>query len=203
MSGQKSSPNNDLTPINLVLLGRIGAAQGLKGEVRISSYTEEPLAIGRYGELFTSKPELTLHITNLRIAKPGKKPSPQTVIIARLKGIDTRTKAEDLNGIELFIEKKKLQQNQPDQDQDKFLHIDLIGLEARLKNGTTIGEVIALPNYGAADLLEIREISGKTVLLPFTHAVVPDIQISQGFLTIVPPEEISGEQKNGGGNNEF
>ncbi|MCF6325934.1 MAG: ribosome maturation factor RimM [Devosiaceae bacterium] len=190
MSGQPSSPD-DLS----VLMGRIGAAHGLKGQVRINSYTQDPLAIGQYGELLTSIPGLTLIISKTRLAKNKKTSSQQTVIIATLEGINSREKAEELNGIELYIPREKLKNNDGDENDDGFLHVDLIGLEARLKNGTLLGEVIAIPNFGAADLIEIKQLSGKTVLLPFTRAVVPDISISEGFLIIIPPEETDGEKR--------
>ncbi len=190
MSGQPSSP--DKSP---VLMGRIGAAHGLKGQVRINSYSADPLAIGQYGELLTSIPGLTLKISKTRPAKNKKSSSQQSVIIATLKGIDSREKADELNGVELYVPREKLKEYDGDENEDEFLHVDLIGLEARLENGTLLGEVVALPNFGAADLIEIKQPSGKTDLFPFTRAIVPDISISEGFLTIIPPEEIDGEKR--------
>ncbi|VAW18116.1 16S rRNA processing protein RimM [hydrothermal vent metagenome] len=190
MSGQPSSPDK-----SSVLMGRVGAAHGLKGQVRINSYTADPLAIGQYGELLTSIPDLTLKVTKTRPAKNKKSSLRQTVIIATLKGIDSREKADKLNGIELYVSREKLKENDGDENEDEFLHVDLIGLEARLENGTLFGEVVALPNFGAADLIEIKQKSGKTILLPFTLAVVPNISINEGYLSIILPEETDGEKR--------
>lgn len=165
------------TPANLILLGTIGAAHGIKGEVRITSHTQDPEAIADYGPLETDRPGLTITIEKARLNK--------TVLIARLKGIADRTAAETLNGVSLYIDRGKL----PDMDdEDDFYHADLIGLDARLDTGVSIGAVIALHNYGAGDLIEVRDPrSGDTFLYPFTRAVVPTIRISEGYLVIVPP----------------
>jgi len=196
MSGQKFRPDK-----NLILMGRIGAAHGLNGQVRINSFTQNPLAIGQYGRLFTSVAELTLEVENLRLAKNKKASSKQTIIIATLKTITTRTRAEELNGVELFVPREQLLQNDSRQSKDEFLHIDLIGLEARFSDGAIAGKVVALPNFGASDLIEIKKSSGQTILLPFTRHVVPDINIAAGFLTIVPPKETSGEKQETAGEN--
>ena len=193
MSGQTSSPNKSSVLTSSVLMGRIGAAHGLKGQVRINSYTQDPLAIGRYGELFTPTPGLVLKITSSRLAKTQKSTNSQSIIIAAIEGIDTRKKAEKLKGTKLYVPRERLDEN--NRDDDEFLHIDLIGLEARLKNGTIFGKVIAMPNYGASDLVEIKQPSGKTVLLPFTRTNVPDIFIKEGYLNIVLPEETDGEER--------
>lgn len=165
------------TPANRILLGTIGAAHGIKGEVRITSHTQDPEAIADYGPLETDRPGLTITIETARLNK--------TVLIARLKGIADRTAAETLNGVSLYIDRGKL----PDMDdEDDFYHADLIGLDARLDTGVSIGAVIALHNYGAGDLIEVRDPrSGDTFLYPFTRAVVPTIRISEGYLVIVPP----------------
>lgn len=165
------------TPANRILLGTIGAAHGIKGEVRITSHTQDPEAIADYGPLETDRPGLTIAIETARLNK--------TVLIARLKGIADRTAAETLNGVSLYIDRGKL----PDMDdEDDFYHADLIGLDARLDTGVSIGAVIALHNYGAGDLIEVRDPrSGDTFLYPFTRAVVPTIRISEGYLVIVPP----------------
>ncbi len=165
-----------------ILMGRIGAAHGLAGEVRINSFTSDPLSIAAYSELLTSRPDLSITITKARLSK--------NVLIAKLAGIDDRTKAEALNGVELFVAYSSIAQSE---DDDEFLHADLIGLEARLKDGTVFGEIIAVPNFGAADLLEIREPTGKTTLFSFTHEVVPEIHVKQGYVIVAPPQEIAGE----------
>src|ERR1700748_3573678 len=112
-----------------LLMGRIGAAHGIKGEVRIQSFTEEPLALASYGPLSTSRPGLTIEIEHARATT--------NVLVARLKGIADRTAAEKLNGVELYVDRDKLPA--PDEDDD-YYHADLIGLEARLADGSVLGK---------------------------------------------------------------
>ena len=165
------------TKTNRIFLGQIGAAHGIKGHVRISTHTQDPLAIGSYGPLDTDRPGLTVTLSKLRLHK--------TVVVAQIKGISDRDAAENLNGVSLFIDRDKLPAAD---DEDDFYHADLIGLEARLDTGVTIGKVSALPNFGAGDLLEVRDPnSGDTYLYPFTKAVVPQVNIAEGYLTIVVP----------------
>ena len=160
-----------------ILLGQIGAAHGIKGQVRIATHTQDPEAIGSYGPLDTDRPGLTITLTKVRLQK--------NVVIAHIKGISDRTAAEQLNGVSLFVDRSKLPE--PD-DEDDFYHADLIGLDARLDTGVTIGKVSAMPNFGAGDLIELRDPnSGDTYLYPFTKAVVPTINIAEGYLTIVVP----------------
>ena len=162
---------------NRILLGQIGAAHGIRGEVRIAAHTADPMAIGSYGPLHTDRPGLTITISKLRVQK--------TVVVAQLKGIADRNAAEQLNGVSLFVDRSKLPE--PD-DEDDFYHADLLGLDARLESGVSIGTVSALPNFGAGDLIEIRDgQSGDTFLFPFTKAVVPHIHVADGYLTIVVP----------------
>ena len=162
---------------NRILLGQIGAAHGIKGEVRIAAHTADPMSIGSYGPLHTDRPGLTITISKLRVQK--------TVVVAQLKGIADRNAAEQLNGVSLFVDRSKLPE--PD-DEDDFYHADLLGLDARLESGVSIGTVSALPNFGAGDLIEIRDgQSGDTFLFPFTKAVVPHIHVADGYLTIVVP----------------
>jgi 16S rRNA processing protein RimM len=162
---------------NRILVGKIGAAHGIKGEVRITPFTEDPEAIARYGPLATDRAGLTVTIETARVQK--------TVVVARLKGVSDRTGAERLNGVSLFIDRAVLPEPE---EEDEFYHADLIGLEARLEDGTIIGEVAALPNFGAGDLIEIRDPrSGDTYLYPFTKAVVPDIDLDRRILTIIVP----------------
>ena len=160
-----------------ILMGQIGAAHGIKGQVRITPFTQDPAAIGDYGPLDTDRPGLTITITKLRVQK--------NVIIANIKGIADRTAAEALNGVSLFVDRARLPEPE---DEDDFYHADLLGLEARLDSGVVLGKVLALPNFGAGDLIEIRDPqSGDTYLYPFTKAVVPDIHLAEGYLTIVVP----------------
>ena len=171
-----------------ILMGRIGAAHGIKGEVRIQSFTEDPMALAGYGPLATGKAGLTIEIEAARLA--------DKMLIARLKGVTDRTAAETLNGIELYIERDKLP---PPDDDDDFYHADLIGLRAHLGAGSVIGAVTAIPNFGAGDILEVRgPAGGETFLFPFTRAVVPQIHVKDGYLDIEPPLDADpGEEEPG------
>lgn len=164
-------------PTNRIFLGQIGAAHGIKGQVRITTHTQDPEAIGTYGPLDTDRPGLTITLTKVRLQK--------NVVIAHIKGITDRSAAEALNGVSLFVSRDRLPA--PD-DEDDFYHADLIGLDARLDSGVSIGKVSAMPNFGAGDLIEVRDVnSGDTYLYPFTKAVVPHVNIAEGYLTIVVP----------------
>jgi 16S rRNA processing protein RimM len=175
----------DISPKQL-LMGRIGAAHGIKGEVRITSFTAEPMALLDYGPLATNKPGLVIEIESARATT--------NVLVARLRGVSQRTDAEKLNGVELYVDRDKLP---PHEDDDDFYHVDLIGLDARLPDGTVIGQVTAIPNFGAGDLIEVRDPrSGDTFLYPFTKAVVPEIRITERFLVIeVPVDADPGEEE--------
>jgi 16S rRNA processing protein RimM len=173
-------------PSTRILLGQIGAAHGIKGEVRIAAHTQHPEAIGDYGPLETDRTGVTITIETVRLSG--------NVVIARLKGVTDRNAAERLNGTALYVERSRLP---PTEDEDDFYHADLIGLEARLDTGVVIGRVSAIPNYGAGDLIEVMDDqSGDTFLYPFTRAVVPQISVADGFLTIVAPVDApEGEEE--------
>lgn len=173
---------------NRILMGQIGAPHGIRGQVRITPYTQDPEAIGSYGPLDTDRDGLTISLTKLRLQK--------NVIIAHVKGVGDRDAAEKLNGVSLFVDRSRLPE--PD-DEDDFYHADLIGLDARLTSGVVIGKVSAMPNFGGGDLIEVRDPqSGDTFLYPFTKAVVPEIHIAEGYLVIEAPLDApEGEEERG------
>jgi 16S rRNA processing protein RimM len=175
----------DTSPKQL-LMGRIGAAHGIKGEVRITSFTEEPLALTGYGPLSTNKPGLVIEIESARATT--------NVLVARIKGVGDRNAAEKLNGVELFVDRDKLPAHD---DEDDFYHADLVGLEARLIDGTIIGKVTAVPNFGAGDLIEVKNPrTGDTFLYPFTKAAIPEVHVRDGYLVIDPPTDADlGEEE--------
>lgn len=164
-----------------LLMGRIGAAHGIKGEVRIQSFTAEPLALADYRTFSTNRPGLEVTILAARATT--------NVLVARLAGVDDRTAAEKLNGVELYVERERLPAVE---DDDDFYLADLIGLEARASDGAVLGKVLAVPNYGAGDILEIGG-TGESRLVPFTRAAVPEIHLAAGYLVVVPPVEIEGD----------
>jgi len=158
-----------------VLLGEIGAAQGLKGEVRLHSFTEEEEAITAYGPL----EDETGHVIEIEALRAAPK-----ALIARVKGVTTREGAEALTGTKLYIPRSRL----PEREEEEWYHAELIGLAALDRDGVTIGRVVAIQNFGAGDLLELAPANGgPTVLIPFTRETVPEIDVESERLTLVPP----------------
>ena len=163
-----------------VCLGRAIGARGLKGEVRIKTFTEDPLAIGAYGPLQDEARTRQFEISNVQTAKDG--------VVARLKGVSTREEADALKGVEFYVDRNRL----PDvEDDSTFYFEDLIGLVAINEHGSALGQVVAVQNIGASDLLEVRPATGgATVLVPFTREIVPDIDREAGWLLMLAPEGI-------------
>lgn len=159
-----------------VLLGEIGAAQGLKGEVRLRSYTQEPAAIARYGALEDEQGRM-IELERVRVTPKA--------LIARVKGVTTREGAEALTHTKLYIDRARL----PAREEDEWYHSDLIGLAAIGQDGETIGSVVGVHNFGAGDLIEVQPAAGgATVLVPFTRDTVPEVDVEGGRLTLTPPE---------------
>ncbi len=159
-----------------VLLGRIAGAHGIRGEVLINTYTGVPEDIGGYGPLSDAAGKRSFEIKIVRVTPKG--------VVALIAGAVDRTAAEALKGVELFVARNRL----PAVVEGEFYHADLIGLAAVDPAGETIGEIVAVQNYGAGDLLEIRLAgSAKTELVPFTEAVVPQIDIAEKRAVVVMP----------------
>ena len=159
-----------------VLLGDIGAAHGLKGEVRLRSFTEAPVAIADYGPLEDETGGKAIEIESVR---PGPKG-----LIARIKGVTTREGAEALTGTKLYVPRDRL----PEAEEGAYYHSDLIGLEAYDAFDVQIGTVVAMYNFGAGDIVEVKLLSGgDNLLLPFTDATVPEIDTEERRLTLVLP----------------
>ena len=159
-----------------VLLGEIGAAQGLKGEVRLRSYTQDPEAIARYGALEDEQGQ-AIEIERVRVTSKA--------LIASIKGVTTREDAEALVHTKLYIDRARL----PERGEDEWYHSDLIGLAAIGRDGAPIGSVVAVHNFGAGDLIEVQPAAGgATVLVPFTRNTVPEVDVEGGHITLDPPE---------------
>src|SRR5882724_3083327 len=168
-----------------ICIARIGAAHGVRGAVKLWTFTEDPFAVKRYGPLLTKDGARSFEVTHAREAKGH--------LVATLKGIATREEAERLNGIELYIARDRL----PATDTDEYYHADLIGLAAVNAADEPIGRVIAIHNFGAGDIIEIAPPHGTTMLLPFTNAVVPTVDLGGGRVVIVLPDEIDGDDPTG------
>jgi 16S rRNA processing protein RimM len=164
-----------------ICVARIGAAHGVRGAVKLWTFTEDPLAVKAYGPLVTKDGARQFEVTHAREAKGH--------LVAALKGIATREEAERLNGVELYIARDKL----PATDENEYYHADLIGLDAVNAANEPLGRVIAIHNFGAGDIIEIAPAHGATMLLPFTNAVVPSVDLAGGRVIIELPDEIEGD----------
>ncbi len=165
----------------LIKMAAIGAAHGVNGEVRVKCFTAEPMSLGRYGAL-RSEDGRVFEIERLRPAKG-------TVVVAKFHGVDDRSAAEALNGLSLHVERSAL----PGLPEDEFYHADLIGLSAVDPAGEALGTVTAVHDFGAGDMLEIASHGSRPLLVPFTKAAVPDVDIRGRYITVIPPVEVEGE----------
>ncbi|MDZ7600310.1 MAG: ribosome maturation factor RimM [Hoeflea sp.] len=158
-----------------ILVGIIGAAQGLRGEVRVKPFTEDPMGLADYGALYTADGR-RFEILDHRFAK--------TVVVVRFRGVNDRTAAEALKGLELYIDRSSL----PDDEleEDEYFHADLEGLEAWDSEGTFWGRISGVLDFGGGDLLELRKEDMKPVVIPFTLAAVPRVDLAAGRILVDP-----------------
>jgi len=166
-------------PDRLVLVGVFGAPQGVRGEIRVKSFTGEAKAIGAYGPLTDASGANVFAFERLRALK-------NDMLVAKVEGVGTRDAAALLTGVELFARRSRL----PPPKADEFYCDDLVGLEAVTPAGEPVGRVASLLNYGAGDILEIETTDGDALLLPFTKAVAPKIDFDAGRIVVAPPAEV-------------
>lgn len=157
---------------NPVQMAVIGAAHGIRGELRVKTFTGDPLALADYGPLY-AKDGRAFEITDIRPANE--------VVVVRFKGVSDRNAAEALTNTELFVDRSALPD---DTEEGEFYHADLVGLGVRDENGESVGKVFAVQNFGGGDILEIQYQGRKGVLIPFTQAAVPVVDVSGGFIGI-------------------
>ena len=167
---------------DLILLGEFGRAHGLKGEVRLKSFTAEPAAIASYGPLVTDDRRRFV-LKGVRAASGG---SPD-MLVARVEGVATREAAEALNRLRLYVGRDQLP---PPEGEDEYLAADLVGLVVEDRAGRVLGTVVAVPDYGGGDLLEIAPARGPTALLPFTKAFVPTVDLAARRVVVDPPDDL-------------
>lgn len=168
-----------------VLLAVVTAAQGLKGEVRVKTFTETPERLAGYGVLHTAEGR-KLEIAALRVSKGDG-------AVIRFRGIEDRDSAELLVNAKLLIERDAL----PATASDEFYHADLIGLRAQDGEGRVIGEIRAIHNFGAGDVIELERIGGGTLLLPFNRDFVPSIDFANRCITVSEPEDVEARKQRG------
>ena len=162
-----------------ICVAQIGPAHGTRGEVRLKSFTADPMAVKDYGALETEDGTATFRIEALRPAKSH--------LVAQFAGVRDRTAAERLANLRLFVPRERL----PTPDADEFYHTDLIGLAAVTRDGRALGTVVAIYDFGAGDILELRpEGQRNTVMLPFTTTTVPVVDVAGGRIVIDPPEGV-------------
>lgn len=168
-----------------VLMGVIGGPHGIKGQCRVKSFTGDPEALADYGTLYAEDGR-AFDIKDIRSAK--------NVVVVTFKQVSDRNTAEMLNGVELFVDRSQL----PDDEleQDEFYIEDLVGMDVLDETGSRVGVVAGMHNYGADDMIEVaslnenEKVTSKTQMYPFTKAVVPTIDVENRTVTLVPPSEI-------------
>ncbi len=166
-----------------ICVAQIGGAHGIRGEVKLKSFTADPMAVRDYGPLQSEDGSVSFEIEALRPAKGH--------LVARLRGVADRSAAERLANLRLFVPRERL----PPPAADEFYHVDLIGLCAVTADGTEIGTVVAMHDFGAGDILELRPpAGGTTIMLPFTDAFVPSIDIAGGRIIVAPPVDAPGKR---------
>ncbi|SFZ85165.1 16S rRNA processing protein RimM [Devosia enhydra] len=183
MAGSETPGKGGPIPARKLVMGRIGAAHGVRGEVRIQSFTEDPMALLAYKSFETARPGVSLVLLGLKTVGKG--------LVGRFQSISDRNAAERLNGLELLVDRSRLPEAE---DEDEFYLADLVGLSARLSDGRNLGMVTAVHNHGAGDIIEVGDArSGDNFLYPFTRAVVPEVHIAEGYLVIEPPIETEAD----------
>jgi 16S rRNA processing protein RimM len=168
----------------MILVGRVAGGFGVRGEVRITTFTEDPLSLSRYGALKREDGTPGLVVKSARPAKGG--------VIARVEGVESKEAADALRGLRLFVPRDAL----PKPAEDEFYLADLIGMRVEDVSGAVLGTVAAVPNFGAGDLLEIDKGDGTaTWYLPFTRDAVPEVRIAEGKVIANPPAEVSEQDE--------
>jgi 16S rRNA processing protein RimM len=159
-----------------ICVGRIGAAHGTRGEVRLWSFTADPMAVADYGVLESEDGTRSFQIEALRPAKD--------FLVARFAGIADRTAAEGLRNLDLYVARDRLPAPEP----DEYYHADIIGLAVVDGSGATLGTVVTVHNFGAGDLIEVKPpLGGTTFMLPFTETVVPVVDVAGGRIVVDLP----------------
>ena len=171
------SPSDQDRDALRVCLGAIAGAFGVRGEVRLKSFTADPADIAAYGPLETEDGARRFDVELTGRTKGA--------LVARLSGIASKEEADALRGMRLFVPRAAL----PAPGEDEYYHVDLIGLAVQDTGGAPLGRVKAVHNHGAGDILEVQPPGGgATLLLPFTRAAVPTVDLAAGRIVVDPPE---------------
>ena len=173
-----------------ICVGVVAGPHGVRGDVRVKSFTAEPGDLAVYGPLTDIDGGREFRLKVLGEARG--------LLRVHIKGVDDRDSAAALAGTELFVERDAL----PEADEGEFYHADLIGLRAELEDGGAFGTVTALYDFGAGEAIEIEQPDGRSVVLPFTREVAPKIDIASGRIVVRPPEEVEDRPPGGAGGEE-
>jgi 16S rRNA processing protein RimM len=165
--------------VERICVAQIGAAHGVRGEVRLWSFTADPAAVADYGPLESEDGSQRFEIEAMRPAKDH--------LVARLSGVHDRDAAERLANMRLYVARDRL----PAPEAEEYYHADLIGLRAESRDGAVLATIVGIHDFGAGDLLELRPLGGGgTVLMPFTAQTVPVVDIAGGRVVIDPPHDL-------------
>lgn len=179
-------PAADIMAEDRLCIGVIAGAHGVRGDVRVKSFTADPDSLTGYGPLTDS-----VGMREFRLSPRGHV---RGLLRMHIEGVDSREAAEALAGTELYVDRATL----PALDGGEFYHADLVGLRAERENGSEFGTVKALFDFGAGDVLEIALARGGTVFLPFTEEAVPRVDIDGGRVVVRPPVEIVARNSEAG-----
>ncbi len=168
-----------------VCLGLIVGAKGLRGEVRIKAFTQDPAAVAAYGPV-TASDGRTFRLSVTGMSKG--------TVVARIEGLADRNSAEALKGLELFVDRAKL----PVPEKGTFYYADLVGLSVALTTGESVGKVSGVDNFGGGDVLEITTNSGQSVAVPFTDTVIAGVDLAAGTVAINPVPGLFDDEPAGG-----
>jgi 16S rRNA processing protein RimM len=161
----------------LVCVAKISSAHGIKGAVKVKSFTEDPMSVADFTVLYNkdASEEYALEVQSCS----------QNMLLAYIDGVNDRNEAEALKNKELFIYRDELE----DPEDEEFYYEDLVGLRVKLQNGKEYGQIYSIQNYGAGDILEVKlKSDNKKVLMPFTKEIFPNINIKSGSVVIIPPD---------------
>lgn len=167
-----------MDPQRRILVGAIAGAHGVRGVVRVKSFTADPRAIAGYGALSDEQGGRRIELTLVGSAKDA--------LLARIAGVDSREAAEALRGLRLYVDRAALPEPE---DPEEFYVADLIGLGAEAPDGAPLGRVAAVENYGAGDLVEIARPDGGTLIVPFSRQAVPVVDLAGRRVVVDPPLE--------------
>lgn len=161
----------------LILVARVAGAFGVRGEVRLTAYTEDPMSLAGFKTLLREDGTAGLTLTAARPVKGG--------LVGRADEVASREAAEALRGLKLYVPRSRL----PEPEADEFYLADLVGLAVETPAGEPLGQVKSVQDFGAGDLLEVQPPEGASWWLPFTRQAVPEIRLAEGRIVVVRPDE--------------